>query len=96
MEKDNIQAVEWFEKCPCCKKEIKFKITKDDNRSYRSFIIEGCSHFAVGFIDQCKYRQVVNMLKQLYNEPDLLYATYKKREQIEKARMLGIDVSKFL
>ena len=95
MENKEIQSVEWTEKCPCCKKEITFKITKRD-RSYTSYIVRGCEHFAVGFVDQCKYRQVVNMLKQLYNEPDLVFSTYKKREQIEKARMLGRDISNYI
>ena len=94
MENNNIQAVEWTEKCPCCKKEVKFRLTKDDNRNYRSYVIKGCSHFHEEFIDQSKYRMICNMYKQLYEDTDLLYARIKKKQDIEKLKMLGIDVSR--
>ena len=95
MENNEIQQVEWTEKCPCCKKEIKFKITKRD-RSYAPYIIQGCKHFAEEYIDQSKYRMIVNMLKELYENPDLLYARMKKKEEIDKLKMLGIDINKYL
>lgn len=93
---NNIQSVEFEELCPVCKEKIKFRITKDNNRNYRSYVIKGCSHFADGFVDQCKYRMIVNMLKQLYEDTDLLYARMKKKEELEKAQMLGIDISKYI
>lgn len=96
MENKEIQSVEWTEKCPCCKKEIKFRITKDNNRNYRAYISQGCKHFADEFVDQSKYRMIVNMYKQLYEDTDLLYARMKKKEEIEKLKMLGIDINKYL
>ena len=92
---DEIQKVEFEEKCPVCGAHLKFKITKRD-RSYNSYIIEGCKHFAQEEILQNKYRMICNMLKELYENPDLLYARYKKREELERMKLLGIDIQKYL
>lgn len=97
MEDNNvIQKVEWEERCPICKEKLSFEISKGDNRTYKSYIRKGCKHFCEGYVDQSKYRQIVHMLREMYENPDLLYATMKKREQLEKARMLGIDISKYI
>ena len=96
MENNDIQKVEFEELCPVCKEVLKFKITKDDNRNYKAYITKGCNHFAEEFINQSKYRMIVNMLKALYEDVDLLYARMKKKEEIEKMKLLGIDITKYL
>ena len=96
MDKENNQKVEWEEKCPICKEVLKFKITKDNNRTYRAYVTKGCKHFAEEFIDQCKYRMIVNMLKALYEDVDLLYARIKKKEELTRMKMLGVDITKYI
>ena len=93
MENKEIQKVEFEELCPVCKEKIKFKITKND-RNYNAYIVKGCKHFAEGdFIDQSKYRRITIIIKQLIEDIDLLYARMKKREDLEKLKMLGIDIN---
>lgn len=96
MEDNTIQKVEFEESCPVCGGVLKFKITKDNNRNYKAYITQGCKHFAEEYINQSKYRMIVNMIKSLYEDVDLLYARMKKKEEIEKLKMMGIDIHKYL
>ena len=95
MQEERIDKVEYYEQCPICKKNINIRITKR-GRDYNAFILEGCSHVAEGQVDQAKYRILINMIKALYQDTDLIYSTRKKKEELENLKKLGIDITKYL
>lgn len=95
MQEERKDKVEYYEQCPICKEKIKIRITKSD-RNYKAFIIEGCKHIGEGQVNQATYRILVNMLKALYEDTDLIYSTRKKKEELENLKKLGIDITKYL